>query len=183
MFETVIKVKVMNPLVDLPEVFSVGDWIDLKTPYDISGKAPVATYLRQVTLDDGTIKKFREVEFDSVQVSLGIAMKLPEGYEAILAPRSSSYHKCGFVVTNSIGVIDNSYSGNNDEWKLPVEFHRTENIPAGTRICQFRIQLSQKATFLQKLKWMFSSKIVLQKVENLDDTDRGGFGEGTKLLK
>ena len=71
---------------------------------------------------------------------------------------------------------DNSYKGDTDEWKLPVVATRDVIIPKGTRICQFRIQLSQKATFWQKLKWFFSSIPKLQQVASLNNQSRGGFG-------
>lgn len=69
-----------------------------------------------------------------------------------------------------------SYSGNEDEWKFPALATRETTINKGDRICQFRIQLSQKATIWQKLRWLFSRKIELVKVDNLDPNNRGGFG-------
>ena len=75
-----------------------------------------------------------------------------------------------------------SYCGNNDEWKMPVLAIRNGKIKKHERVAQFRIQLSQKATFMQKLKWLFSSKIKLTLVSELCNEDRGGFGEGTAYL-
>ena len=69
-----------------------------------------------------------------------------------------------------------SYNGDNDEWKFPAIAIRETTIEEGTRICQFRIQLSQKATFWQKLKWLFSSGVKLVEVDNLNNEDRLGFG-------
>lgn len=69
-----------------------------------------------------------------------------------------------------------SYCGNSDEWKFPVIAIRPTFIEKGCRICQFRIQLSQKATLWQKLKWLFSSGVKLVKVDNLQENNRGGFG-------
>lgn len=179
MFKIKIKIKGINAM-SLPKIFKEGEWIDLYNSKKVIGKAPMSTSLKQVELPDGTIKRYRIVEFDETKIPLGVAMKLPDGYEAILAPRSSSYKKYGFIVNNSIGIIDNSYSGDNDEWKLPVEFHRASVIESGERVCQFRIQLSQKATLWQKLKWLLSTGVELEYVDHLDGKDRGGFGEGTK---
>lgn len=69
-----------------------------------------------------------------------------------------------------------SYNGNGDEWKFPAVAIRPTSIEKGTRICQFRVQLSQKATMWQKIKWLLSSGIELVEVGNLSNTNRGGFG-------
>lgn len=69
-----------------------------------------------------------------------------------------------------------SYNSDKDEWKLAVIATRKVTIPKGTRIAQFRVQLSQKATWWQKIKWLFSSSIKLEKVDSLDNEERGGFG-------
>ena len=103
-------------------------------------------------------------------------MRLPDGFEAIVAPRSSTYKHYGIIQTNSIGVIDSSYCGNEDEWMMPVLSFKKTTIPKNDRICQFRIQLSQKATIWQKIKWLFSNRIKIKVVENLNDVTRGGFG-------
>jgi dUTP pyrophosphatase len=103
-------------------------------------------------------------------------MKLPKGFEAIVAPRSSTFSKYKILQANSLGIIDSSYSGNEDEWKFPAIAFEDVAIDSNTRICQFRIQLSQKATVWQKLKWLLSSGIKIVEVDNLDDNNRGGFG-------
>lgn len=69
-----------------------------------------------------------------------------------------------------------SYNGETDEWKMPVVAYKNITIPKGERICQFRIQLSQKATIWQKLKWLFSNKIKIVEVDHLDNKPREGFG-------
>lgn len=117
-----------------------GDWIDLRS---------------RVTIDLATGNYY--------EIPLGVAMKLPDGYEAIVAPRSSTFKKWGIIQTNSVGIIDNSYCGDNDEWKLPVIATRKTTIHAGDRICQFRIQ--KKMT-----------KPTFKTVSHLSDKDRGGFG-------
>jgi dUTP pyrophosphatase len=121
----------------------------------------------------------RDVDFNYRLIPLGVAMEIPDGYEAILVPRSSVFKDWGFVQTNSEGIIDGSYAGEKDEWKLPVLATRTVTIPKGTRIAQFRIQLKQQASCWQKLKWLFSSKVELKRVDHLDKPSRGGIGEGT----
>lgn len=117
-----------------------GSWIDLYTYED-------------VTLKQG----------DQKYINLGIAMKLPKGYEAILAPRSSTYKNWGLMQSNSIGVIDSTYCGDNDIWMFPAYASRNITIPAGTRLCQFRIQKEQP-------------KINFEIVESLGSEDRGGLG-------
>jgi hypothetical protein len=76
-------------------------------------------------------------------------------------------------------VIDNSYSSDEDVWMFPAAATRAVTIPKGTRICQFRVQLSQKATRWQKIKWLFSGKPKLKPVDKLNNPKRGGLGEGT----
>lgn len=148
-----------------------GDWFDLKTRCNVFMDKPQAGVQYQ---KDGY--KYRDVNVSYSIVPLGVAMKLPEGFEAILAPRSSTFKKYQVIQTNSFGVIDNSYSGNSDEWGLPILALGEAEIPQYTRICQFRIQLSQKATIWQKIKWLFDNKIEIEYVDNLEDEDRGGFG-------
>ena len=117
-----------------------GDWIDLRAAED-------------VTLWEG----------DYRVISLGISMKLPEGYEAHVVPRSSTFQHWGILQTNSMGVIDNSYSGTNDIWGFPAYATRRTQIHKNDRICQFRIVPKQPG-------------VVFQETEALDDQDRGGFG-------
>ena len=103
-------------------------------------------------------------------------MKLPKGFEAIIASRSSTPNKFGIFIPNGQGIIDNSYSGNSDEWNYIVSPMKEVTINKGDRICQFRIQLSQKASIWQKIKWLFSSGIELVEVDDLGDNNRGGLG-------
>lgn len=165
-----------------PVIFNCGDWFDLCAAEDVVLTAPLANQLHKwkYRTKPSPDVKLRDVEFDSTLIRLGVAMEIPKGYEAILAPRSSTFKKWGLLQTNSIGVIDNSYKGDKDEWKLAVVATRNVTIPKGTRLCQFRIQLSQKATVWQKLKWLFSGAPQFQHVETLSNPTRGGFGEGTR---
>lgn len=96
-------------------------------------------------------------------ISLGVSMKLPDGYEAHIVPRSSTFKNFGILQTNSMGVIDNSYSGTNDIWKFPALAMRDTIINKGDRICQFRIMKKQ-------------SEIEFIEAETLDSIDRQGFG-------
>ena len=159
-----------EPLVKLPRVIKKGDWVDLYTSMDVTLNAPQAGTLK------GKEVKHRDVISDVTYIPLGVAMHLPDGFEAIMAPRSSAAKNLGILCANSIGVIDNSYSGNDDQWMFPAVSIRKTTITANTRICQFRIQLSQKASFWQKLKWFFASGIELVEVDSLDDNNRNGFG-------
>ena len=96
-------------------------------------------------------------------ISLGVSMKLPDGYEAHMAPRSSTFKKWGIIQTNSVAVIDNSFSGTNDIWRYPALAMRDTTIYEGDRICQFRIMKKQP-------------DVEFVEVYQLDDVDRGGFG-------
>jgi dUTP pyrophosphatase len=90
-------------------------------------------------------------------------MKLPPGYEAWVAPRSSTFKTWGIIQTNSIGIVDNSYSGTNDVWRLPVLAMRDTQLSVNDRICQFRVMpVMPRVTFTE--------------LQSLDDTNRGGFG-------
>ena len=151
------------------EPFSNGDWLDLHSRYDMSWKAPYADRLSRN-------KTARTVNFERMMIPLGVAMKLPEGYEAWILPRSSSYKKFGFIQANSMGVVDNSFRGSGDEWMLPVIPLEAGEVKAGDRVCQFRIALSQKATPWQRIKWLFNHRIEFDFVRDFDGDDRGGFG-------
>lgn len=110
-------------------------------------------------------------------IPLGVAMELPEGYEAHLAPRSSTFKTWGIIQTNHVGVIDNSFCGDNDQWYMPVYCLEPKNfidgkygtlIKKGDKIAQFRIMEIQP-------------KLEFEEVENLGNKTRGGFGStGTR---
>ncbi len=127
---------------DLPPVAAApgGDWVDLRAAEDIEMKAG----------------EFR-------LIPLGVAMQLPEGYEAHIAPRSSTFKNFGLLQTNSVGVVDGSYCGDGDEWRAPMLATRDVSIRKGDRICQFRIVKNQP-------------ELVFERVEHLASQDRGGFG-------
>lgn len=136
-----------------------GDWIDLRAASHIAGKKG-------------------ELQL----IPLGVAMKLPKGFEAIVNPRSSTFLKHGFIMPNSQGVIDNSYQGDTDCWMCPALFFKDGVVYRGNRICQFRIQLSQRASVWDKLKWLFCSGIEFVEVEHLTAKNRGGFGSTDKVV-
>lgn len=100
-------------------------------------------------------------------IPLGIGMILPDGYEANIVPRSSTFKNYGLLQTNSFAVIDNSYSGDNDQWMMPVYATRDVVINKNDRICQFRINKKQPV-------------FEFEEVEHLNDKDRGGFGSTGK---
>lgn len=169
-----VKIKVLTKGC-MPQIIEKGDWIDLKAAEDIQLKAPQAGTLKKRIIN-GEEVACRDVTFDSKLIRLGIAMELPAGFEANILPRSGTYKDFTIICRNSEGIIDNSYKGNGDEWKFPVLAFGDSLIRKGDRICQFRIQLSQKATIWQKLKWLFSSGIKFIEVDNLNNNNRGGFG-------
>ena len=100
-------------------------------------------------------------------IPLGVGMKLPDGYEANIVPRSSTYKNFKILQTNCFAVIDNSYSGDSDEWKLPVIAMEDTTINKNDIICQFRIN-------------KIEPEIEFEEVEHLDETSRGGFGSTGK---
>jgi dUTP pyrophosphatase len=163
-----------EPLVNFPKIIKKGDWIDLFCAKEMVLNAPQAGTLK------GQDVKHRDVVSEITYIPLGIAMQLPDGFEAIVVSRSSAAKNMGVMLANGIAVIDNSYKGDNDQWHFPALPIRNTTIPRNTRICQFKIQLSQKATMWQKLKWMLSSGIELIEVNNLDNVNRGGLGSTNK---
>ena len=134
-----IKIKYFTDIQPIEKI-EKGDFIDLRSAEDID-------------LDAG----------DFAIIKLGVGMKLPEGYEAHIVPRSSTYKKWGIIQTNSVGIVDNSYSGDNDQWMMPVLAMRDTHISKNDRICQFRIVEKQP-------------DVEFTVVEKLDDESRGGFG-------
>lgn len=170
-----IKVKRLNKNIDLPKVIDKGDFIDLRASETITMHAPQAGTLKRHKVN-GVEFSHRDVEFDFQLIPLGVAIKLPKGFVAHVIPRSSTFKKYGITQANSVGIIDNSYCGNNDEWKFPAISYTDTVIPEGERICQYEIRLSQKATIWQKIKWVLSSGVKIIEVESINNTDRGGFG-------
>ena len=120
------------------------DWIDLRASEEVELKAG-----------------------DFKLIPLGVAMEIPQGYEGHLAPRSSTFKTWGIIQTNSVGVIDCSYCGDNDMWRMPVNATRDTVVHVNDRICQFRIMENQP-------------KINFEQVECLMNGDRGGFGSTGK---
>ena len=159
----------------MPEIIEKGDWIDLKAAEDVEIHQPYANILHKTTKG-----AYRDVEINSTLIPLGIAMQFPKGFEGYLLPRSSSYKNYGFIVTNSKGIIDQTYCGDHDEWKLPIVSLEPTTIHKGDRVAQFRVQLSQKATLWQKIKWLLSSGVKLVKVDNLGNNNRGMNVTGVK---
>lgn len=100
-------------------------------------------------------------------ISLGVAMELPRGYEAHVVPRSSTFKNFGVLQTNGMGIIDEAYKGNGDQWFFPALAMRNTTIKKGDRICQFRIVQKQPP-------------IEFIEVEHIDNEDRGGHGSTGK---
>lgn len=170
-----IKIKRLNKEIELPETIKKGDWIDLRASESIVFNAPQAGVLKRHKVK-GVEEAHRDVTFDSCLIPLGIAVQLPKGFEALILPRSSTYNKYGIILGNMQGVIDNTYCGENDEWKFNAIAFRDTVISKRHRIAQFRIQLSQKASIWQKIKWLLSSGVKIIEVDNLGNPDRGGLG-------
>lgn len=140
-----LKIKYFNEKLEkLKYIDGKSDWMDLRAAEDI-------------TMKKGEFKL----------IPLGVAIALPEGYEAHVVPRSSTFKNFGIIQTNSMGVIDESYCGDNDQWFFPALAIRDTEIKFNDRICQFRIMAHQPA---------FS----FEEVEHLDGVDRGGFGSTGK---
>lgn len=135
-----IRIKYYDPLIEKVKKISVGDCIDLRASETTAMK-----------------------KGDFVLIPLGVGMKLPKGYEAHVYPRSSTYKKWGIIQANSVGIIDNSYSGDNDQWMFPAIALKDTVIQKNDRICQFRIVKSQP-------------KVKFKTVLRLNKKDRGGFG-------
>ena len=169
-----IEVKRINKNLKLPEIIAKGDWIDLRASETVTLKAPQAG-TRKKRKVNGVEESYRDVVFDEKLIGLGVAMKLPKGLEAVVLSRSGTFNNFGIILANGEGVIDQPYCGDKDEWKYKAIAFRDTTINEGDRICQFRVQLSQKATFWQKLRWFFSSKIEIVEVESLGEANRGGF--------
>ena len=140
-----IKVKYFHDdMAELCYIAGKSDWIDLRAA-------------QEVTLKAGEFRL----------IPLGVAIALPQGYEAHIAPRSSTFKNYGILQTNSVGVVDCSYCGDNDQWHMPVYATRDVTIEKGARICQFRIMKNQPP-------------LLFTRVEHLDAPDRGGFGSTGK---
>ena len=110
-----IKVKVITKGC-MPSINEKGDWIDLKSAVDVTLKAPQSGSLKRKT-ENGEQVSYRNVTMDTTYIPLGVAIQLPSGYEAVINARSSN-PKNGLFIPNGQGVIDNSYCGDSDEWKL-----------------------------------------------------------------
>ena len=176
-----IPVRLLNGQV-LPIVTKEGDWIDIATTSELNLQGPTADTLKRSRAGKQDVS-IRAVNFHPETISLNMAMELPAGFEAVVLPRSSTFNKYGLDLGNTEGVIDQRYCGNTDIWRATIKPYRTVTVPAKTRLFQFRIQLSQKATVLQKLRWLFwNGKIEFVEVDKLDNPDRKGFGEGTQYL-
>ena len=140
-----IKIKYFTEEIDkLTYIDGKSDWIDLRASETVELKAG-----------------------DFKLIPLGVAMELPKGYEAHVVPRSSTFKNYGIIQANSIGVIDESYCGDNDQWMMPAIALRDTVIHKNDRICQFRIFEHQPPH-------------TIKTVDHLGNTDRGGIGSTGK---
>ena len=166
----IIKVKVLTEGCT-PIITEDGDWIDLRAAEDLHLNCPTAEMLKK---HKGVT--YRMVGFQRYMLPLGVAMQLPKGFEAWVVLRSSSNKKFNIIQANHIGIIDQTFCGDNDQWHLPVIAMGEVDIKKGDRVCQFRIAPSQKATLWQKVKWLFSGKVEIELVDELGNPDREGLG-------
>ena len=140
-----LKIKYLSKEIDkLKFIDGKSDWIDLRAG-------------ERVELKKGEYKL----------IKLGVGMELPKGYEALVVPRSSTFKNFGIMQANSVGIVDESYSGDNDEWRFPAWAVRDTVIEVNDRICQFRIMKHQDA-------------FEFEEVKKLNELDRGGFGSTGK---
>ena len=140
-----IEIRYLSDKIDhLEYIDGKSDWIDLRAAETIDLKAG-----------------------EHKLIPLGIAMKLPKGYEAHVVPRSSTFKNYGIIQTNHMGVIDNTYCGDNDQWFMSVYATRDCHIECNDRICQFRIVRNQP-------------KIIFTETNHLGSINRGGFGSTGK---
>lgn len=140
-----IKIQYLNDTIKrLEYIDGKSDWIDLRAAEDV---------------------ELKEGEFKLIH--LGIAMQLPEGYEAHIIPRSSTYKNFGIIQSNHMGLVDESYCGPNDWWYMPAIALRDTKICKDDRICQFRIEKHQP-------------QLIFNEVDSLSAPDRGGIGSTGK---
>lgn len=144
MMKMEIKIKYFNQCMERTKTISKGDWIDLRSAESFDMKAG----------------EFR-------LIPLGVAMELPQGYEAHVVPRSSTYKNFGIIQTNHMGIIDETYCGDNDQWFFPAYALRDTHIEMNERICQFRIMEHQPP-------------VSFVEVDELMGKDRGGLGSTGK---
>jgi dUTP pyrophosphatase len=140
-----IKIKYFTDKIEkLKYIDGKSDWIDLRAA-------------KTIEMKKGTFQL----------IPLGIGMELPKGYEAHVIPRSSTFKNFGIIQTNSMGLIDESYCGDNDQWFFPAYAMKDTVIQVNERICQFRIMKHQPA-------------LVFDEVSVLGNEDRGGHGSTGK---
>lgn len=135
-----VEIRYINP--ELPEITKIkgGDWVDLRA---------------------GETVRMKQGEYQLIP--LGVSIKLPTGYEALVVPRSSTFKNYGILMANSIGIIDESYCGDDDQWGFPAYATRDTVIKMGDRICQFRI--------IKHQEFIEFKTVLTHGTEN-----RGGFG-------
>lgn len=140
------------------------DTVDILVKYHNDNARPIAQAHPGEWVDCRAVEDVELKAGDFTLIDLGISVRVVQpGYEVILAPRSSTFKKYGILQTNSIGVIDETYCGDGDIYKMPVYATRDTYIRAGERIAQFRVQKNQ-------------GTIRVTEVDHLSDTNRGGFG-------
>ena len=151
-----VYIKYFDPKIPVIDKIKVGDWIDLRIR-DVVGEDKVSKFM----FEDNIYCGHGPGEF--LKIYLGIGMILPHNYEAHILPRSSTFKHTGLIQVNSMGIIDNSYNGNDDEWFVPMYALKGGSLIRYERIVQFRI--------IERMP-----ELIVRTVETLNTESRGGFG-------
>lgn len=140
-----VKVRYLSDKIEkLRYIDGKSDWVDLRCA-------------EEITMKKGEFRL----------IPLGIAVELPHGYEAHIVPRSSTFKNFGIIQTNHMGVVDESYCGNNDQWYMPAYALKDTEIHVNDRVCQFRIMEHQPA-------------VSFAECDHLGNADRGDIGSTGK---
>ncbi|TPE21449.1 dUTP diphosphatase [Clostridium perfringens] len=153
----IIRIKYFDKATKLKKI-TKGNWIDVYANKDVFVKCG-----------------------ERAMVPLGFALELPEGWEGHLAPRSSTFKTWGIIQTNSVGVIDDTYIGDNDQWHMPVYCLQGKDIESenGEEVKGTWIRKGDKIGQFRIMEVM--PEIEFEEVESFGNKDRGGFGTtGTK---
>jgi dUTP pyrophosphatase len=141
--------------------------VDIKIKYHNNDMTKIDKSSKGNFIDLRSSEKVELKAGDFKMIDLGVSIKLPEGYWGQVVPRSSLFKNHGLIQTNSFGVIDTTYCGEDDHWKLPVYATRDTIVEFDERICQFRI--------------VKDNDFEIKEVEMMTDTSRGGFGSTGRL--
>lgn len=154
----IIRIKYFDKATKLKKI-TKGNWIDVYANKDVFVKCG-----------------------ERAMVPLGFALELPEGWEGHLAPRSSTFKTWGIIQTNSVGVVDDTYIGDNDQWHMPVYCLQGKDIKSDDNGEEIKGTWIRKGDKIGQFRIMeVMPEIEFEEVESFGNKDRGGFGTtGTK---